>query len=80
MLFTIGKCQLTSVKGQQQRIINMKKTEKQMIAEMQMMLEFLISDCLDENGDNQECPCLHDDLTAVHTLLSNMTGFNEIEM
>jgi hypothetical protein len=58
----------------------MKKTEKQMIAEMQMMLEFLISDCLDENGDNDGCPRLHTELTEVHILLSNMTGFNEIEM
>jgi hypothetical protein len=56
----------------------MKKTEKQMIAEIQLMLAFITSDPVDENGES-EIPHLHDDLTEIHTLLSNMTGFNELE-
>lgn len=57
----------------------MKKTEKQLIAEIQLMFSFITSDPVDENGES-EVPNLHDDLTAVHTLLSNLTGFNDIEM
>lgn len=55
----------------------MKKTEQQMIAEMHMMLEYL-TDCLDENGVNQDAPRLYDDLKSLHNKLNMITCFDDI--